>query len=148
MRAQAIDGFHQIGALRMAHSPEDGATDAFGRFFGAPNLFAATSAIFPTAGQANSTLPMVALTLRQADHIAEMLATGFCGMNHALSPLGFGCAHVTMGKIGRRESLRAMASAIEYGITHFDIADPTGSVRPSTSRRVRLPTVAAMLPYH
>lgn len=42
-----------------------------------------------------------------------------------LSPLGFGCAPV-MGKIGRRDSLRAMALAFELGVTHFDVARSYG----------------------
>lgn len=71
VKEQAIDGFHQIGTLRMAQSPADGVTDMHGRFFGVSNLFAATSAIFPTSGQANPTLTAVALALRQADMIAQ-----------------------------------------------------------------------------
>jgi len=42
-----------------------------------------------------------------------------------LSPLGFGCASV-MGKVGRADSLRAMAVAFEHGITHFDVARSYG----------------------
>jgi hypothetical protein len=70
---QAVDGFHQLGTLRMGDSPEHGVTDHHGRFFGVPNLFAATSAIFPTAGQANPTLTLVALVLRQADEVARQV---------------------------------------------------------------------------
>ena len=71
VKDQAIDGFHQVGTLRMAHSPAEGVTDMHGRFFGVQNLFAATSAIFPTSGQANPTLTAVALALRQADMISQ-----------------------------------------------------------------------------
>jgi choline dehydrogenase-like flavoprotein len=71
VKEQAIDGFHQVGTLRMARSPSEGVTDMNGRFFGIHNLFAATSAVFPTAGQANPTLTAVALALRQADFIAQ-----------------------------------------------------------------------------
>jgi aryl-alcohol dehydrogenase-like predicted oxidoreductase len=42
-----------------------------------------------------------------------------------LSPLGFGCASV-MGKVGKAESLRAMAVAHSLGITHFDVARSYG----------------------
>lgn len=73
VRAQAVDGFHQIGTLRMGASPQDGATDSMGRLFGTTNLFVASSATFPTSGQANPTLAMVALALRQAEHIAGVL---------------------------------------------------------------------------
>jgi aryl-alcohol dehydrogenase-like predicted oxidoreductase len=37
------------------------------------------------------------------------------------SRLGFGCGSV-MGRVGRLESLRAIATAREAGITHFDVA--------------------------
>jgi aryl-alcohol dehydrogenase-like predicted oxidoreductase len=37
------------------------------------------------------------------------------------SRLGFGCAGV-MGRVGRGQSLRAIAAALDGGITHFDVA--------------------------
>ena len=37
------------------------------------------------------------------------------------SRLGFGCGSV-MGRVGRTESLRAIAAAVDAGITHFDVA--------------------------
>ncbi|HTW52824.1 MAG TPA: aldo/keto reductase [Stellaceae bacterium] len=43
---------------------------------------------------------------------------------HGLPPssrLGFGCGGV-MGRIGRAQSLRAIAAALDGGITHFDVA--------------------------
>lgn len=46
-------------------------------------------------------------------------------MSAAGSALGFGCAPV-MGRVGRRESLRAMALAFELGVTHFDVARSYG----------------------
>jgi len=42
-----------------------------------------------------------------------------------LSPLGFGCAPM-MGRVGRRDSLRALALAFELGVTHFDVARSYG----------------------
>jgi hypothetical protein len=68
---QAVDGFHQLGTLRMAATPQTGVTDHHGRLFGTPNLYAATSAIFPTSGQANPTLSLLAMVLRQADEVAH-----------------------------------------------------------------------------
>ncbi|NEP77053.1 MAG: aldo/keto reductase [Okeania sp. SIO3B3] len=41
------------------------------------------------------------------------------------SRLGFGCAPV-MGKVGKANSLRAMAHAYEHGINHFDVARSYG----------------------
>lgn len=72
---QAVDGFHQIGTLRMGADASTAVTDSFGRLFGTRNCFVASSAIFPTSGQANPTLAMVALTVRQAKHIAQLLRT-------------------------------------------------------------------------
>jgi hypothetical protein len=71
---QALDGFHQMGSLRMATHPDEGVTDAYGRMYGVPNLYIASSAIFPTSGQANPTLSLIALTLRQAKKIKLSLA--------------------------------------------------------------------------
>jgi hypothetical protein len=73
IRAQALDGFHQIGTLRMANSHEQGVTDKNGLVFGTDNFYIASSAIFPTSGQANPTLALVALVIRQANHISNSL---------------------------------------------------------------------------
>jgi hypothetical protein len=71
---QAVDGFHQIGTLRMSTNESTGVTDSFGRLFGTRNGFVASSAIFPTSGQANPTLTLVALTVRQAKYISEIIS--------------------------------------------------------------------------
>lgn len=42
-----------------------------------------------------------------------------------ISPLGFGCAPV-MGKVGKAQALRAMATAFDLGVTHFDVARSYG----------------------
>lgn len=68
---QAIDGFHQIGTLRMAHNSQEGVTNAHGKLFGSTNFYIAGSALFPTSGQANPTLVAVSLAMRQAHHIAS-----------------------------------------------------------------------------
>ena len=69
VREQAFDGFHQIGTLRMAADPSGGVTDPYGRLHGTANCYVASSAVFPTSGQATPTLALVALTVRQARHI-------------------------------------------------------------------------------
>jgi aryl-alcohol dehydrogenase-like predicted oxidoreductase len=43
----------------------------------------------------------------------------------ASSRLGFGCGSV-MGRVSRRESERAVAAALDHGITHFDVARAYG----------------------
>jgi choline dehydrogenase-like flavoprotein len=42
--------------------------------FGVPNLYIAGSSVFPTGGQANPTLTIVALALRLADHLQAKIA--------------------------------------------------------------------------
>lgn len=75
IQEQAVDGFHQIGTLRMAADSSKGVTDPYGRLYGTSNCYIASSAIFPTSGQANPTLALVALAVRQAQHIAACIDT-------------------------------------------------------------------------
>jgi choline dehydrogenase-like flavoprotein len=67
---QMTDGYHQIGTIRMAADPRHGVVDSNCRVHGTPNLFVASSAVFPTSGQANPTLLITALSARLAAHIA------------------------------------------------------------------------------
>lgn len=71
--AQATDGFHQIGTTRMSRDPAAGIVDPDCRVHGAPNLFVASSSVFPTSGQANPTLLVAALSARLAAHLARVL---------------------------------------------------------------------------
>lgn len=67
---QATDGFHQIGGARMALSRETGVVDKNCRVFDWPNVYIASSCVFPSSSQANPTFMGVALALRLADHLA------------------------------------------------------------------------------
>jgi choline dehydrogenase-like flavoprotein len=67
---QMTDGYHQIGTIRMAGDPAHGVVDADCRVHGTSNLFVASSAVFPTSGQANPTLLIAALAARLAAHLA------------------------------------------------------------------------------
>ena len=69
--AHPIGGYHHMGTTRMADDPKFGVTDAWGKVHGIANLYVAGSSLFPTSGWANPTLPIVALALRTADHIAS-----------------------------------------------------------------------------
>jgi GMC oxidoreductase/FAD binding domain len=71
--SQARDGFHQLGTARMSTGPGSGVCDSHGRVFGMMNLFVSGSALFPTSGQANPTLTILALAIRQASHIAHAM---------------------------------------------------------------------------
>ena len=59
-------GWHDLGALRMSASPRTGVVDANCQVHGVPNLFIAGGGVFATAGAANPTLTIVALSLRLA----------------------------------------------------------------------------------
>ncbi|HEY1796700.1 MAG TPA: GMC oxidoreductase [Stellaceae bacterium] len=72
---QATDGYHQIGTARMAEDPRAGVVDGDCRVHGSANLFVASSAVFPSSGQANPTLLLTALSARLAAHLAAGLAS-------------------------------------------------------------------------
>jgi choline dehydrogenase-like flavoprotein len=63
------DASHHIGTTRMSDDPRHGVVDRDARVHGVDNLYVAGSSIFPTAGNANPTLTLVALGLRLADHL-------------------------------------------------------------------------------
>jgi choline dehydrogenase-like flavoprotein len=67
---------HQMGTARMSHDPALGVTNAYGRAHDVPNLYISDGSVFTTAGAANPTLTIVALALRQADHIGRAIGAG------------------------------------------------------------------------
>ena len=73
---QALDGHHQIGLTRMSEAPKEGIVDRNCQVHDVANLFVAGSSVFPTAGQANPTLPAVALALRLGDHLRQAAGAG------------------------------------------------------------------------
>lgn len=68
--AGAVHGTHQIGTIRMGCDRRSAVVDETLRSFDVENLYVASSAVFPTSGQANPTLTAVALAVRLADHLA------------------------------------------------------------------------------
>jgi choline dehydrogenase-like flavoprotein len=77
--ANAKDGAHQVGTIRMAARPGDGVVDGRCRVFGVPGLYVVSTAVLPTSGQANPTLTAVQLGLRLADDLAAERAGGAGG---------------------------------------------------------------------
>jgi choline dehydrogenase-like flavoprotein len=71
IRQQVADGFHQLGTTRMSVDERSGVVDPNCRLHGIHNLYVCSSSVFPTSGQANPTLTIVALAIRLADHIAR-----------------------------------------------------------------------------
>jgi choline dehydrogenase-like flavoprotein len=58
----------------MSVKPEDGVTNAFGRTHDVSNLFVTDGSVFTTGGAANPTLTIVALAMRQAVHIVDLIS--------------------------------------------------------------------------
>ena len=63
-------GSHQIGTARMGANRREGVVDGDLACFDAPNLYVLGSAVFPTSGQANPTLSIVAFAARLAEKLA------------------------------------------------------------------------------
>lgn len=68
-----VIGCHNMGTARMSASPDDGVTNRWGQVHGIPNLFVSDGSLFPTSGAPNPTLTIVALAIRQADHIQDAM---------------------------------------------------------------------------
>lgn len=67
---------HNLGTCRMSARPEDGVVGAYGEAHDVPGLFVSDGSVMTTGGAANPTLTIVALAIRQAEHIADRLARG------------------------------------------------------------------------
>ncbi|MGH8659763.1 MAG: GMC family oxidoreductase [Gammaproteobacteria bacterium] len=66
---------HHMGTTRMHPDPRLGVVDANCRIHGLENIFIAGSSVFATSGYANPTLTIVALALRLADRVRNILLT-------------------------------------------------------------------------
>jgi hypothetical protein len=71
--ARSIPLGHHVGTARMAASANQGVVDGNCAVFGLPNLYVASSAVFPTCSYANPTLTIVALAMRLARHLRSRL---------------------------------------------------------------------------
>jgi choline dehydrogenase-like flavoprotein len=67
---------HNLGTCRMSEKAADGVCNKFGQTHDIKNLFISDGSQFTTGGAENPTLTIVALALRQADHIAEGMKAG------------------------------------------------------------------------
>lgn len=72
---QATDGYHQVGTTRMGTDPAQSVVDGQLKVHGLSNLHLASSSVFPTTGQANSTFLAVAFALRLVHHLHESAAS-------------------------------------------------------------------------
>jgi choline dehydrogenase-like flavoprotein len=65
---------HNMGTNRMSEKPRDGVVNKFGQAHDVANLFVSDGSQFTTGAACNPTLTIVALAIRQADHIAGRMA--------------------------------------------------------------------------
>ena len=72
-RRHGVVGGHHIGTTRMSDDPQQGVVNADCRVHDVENLFVLSSSVFPTSGQANPTLTLLALALRLADKLEMQL---------------------------------------------------------------------------
>jgi len=66
-------GWHLMGTTRMHDDPRQGVVDRNCRIHGMSNLYVAGSSVFPTGGSGTPTLTLVALALRLAKHMKDVL---------------------------------------------------------------------------
>ncbi|QFU01979.1 Fructose dehydrogenase large subunit [Halomonas sp. THAF5a] len=64
---------HNVGTNRMSAKAQDGVVNQWGQTHDIDNLFISDGSQFTSSGAENPTLTIVALALRQADHIAERM---------------------------------------------------------------------------
>ena len=67
------DSNHHIGTTRMSESPATGVVNSDCKVHDVDNLFIGSSSVFPTGGYSNPTLTAIALTIRLADHLKNLL---------------------------------------------------------------------------
>ena len=67
-------GFHHMCTTRMSDNPVQGVVDANCRMHEVDNLWVAGSSVFATGGTATPTFSIVALSIRLADHLQDLLS--------------------------------------------------------------------------
>ena len=67
---------HNLGTNRMSDKAKDGVVNKFGQTHDIKNLFVSDGSQFTTGAAENPTLTIVALALRQADHIVGLMGKG------------------------------------------------------------------------
>ncbi|MBU1211836.1 MAG: GMC family oxidoreductase [Alphaproteobacteria bacterium] len=67
---------HNLGTNRMSANPRDGVVNKWGQSHDVKNLFVSDGSQFTTGAAENPTLTIVALAIRQADHLARELGKG------------------------------------------------------------------------
>jgi choline dehydrogenase-like flavoprotein len=76
VRVPPFPASHNMGTNRMSDNPRDGVVNNYGRAHDVENLFVSDGSQFTTSGAENPTLTIVALAIRQAEHIAGLMSRG------------------------------------------------------------------------
>lgn len=71
----ATDNNHHMGTTRMHESDKLGVVDSNCQVHGMDNLYIGSSAVFPSSGSSYPTLTILALCIRVADRLKDLLAT-------------------------------------------------------------------------
>jgi choline dehydrogenase-like flavoprotein len=74
VRTPPYPSTHNLGTNRMSEKPADGVVNKWGQTHQISNLFVADGSVFTTSAAENPTLTIVALAIRQADHIANRMS--------------------------------------------------------------------------
>ncbi|PUB18964.1 GMC family oxidoreductase [Yoonia sediminilitoris] len=67
---------HNLGTNRMSENPRDGVVNKWGQTHDIANLYVSDGSQFTTGAAENPTLTIVALAIRQADHLASEMSQG------------------------------------------------------------------------
>jgi choline dehydrogenase-like flavoprotein len=76
VRTPPYPSTHNMGTARMSSDPSEGVVDAWGRAHDVPNLYVSDGSVFTSGAAANPTLTIVALAIRQGEHIADEVKAG------------------------------------------------------------------------
>lgn len=76
VRTPPYPSTHNLGTCRMSEKPGDGVVNEWGQAHDVPNLFVSDGSQFTTGAAANPTLTIVALAIRQAEHLAGEIRSG------------------------------------------------------------------------
>jgi choline dehydrogenase-like flavoprotein len=67
---------HEVGTCRMGKNPKTSVTNAFGQTHDIKNLFVADGGLFTQSSEKSPTVTIMALTLREADYLADEFKRG------------------------------------------------------------------------
>ncbi len=67
---------HEVGVCRMGNDPKTSVTNKWGQTHDVPNLYICDASIFPTQTDKTSTMPLVAFTMRDCDHLLANFRSG------------------------------------------------------------------------